>query len=154
MEATGLRHLMDLFIQPSILDVRDEEQFREGHLPGAIHAPDGNTKGLMEKIMRAKQVVLVCDTGKLSSTVARMLGVCGFPEVTYLQGGLAAWKAIEAPLMETTRRGEERRVIEGGAPDGPGPIGRLLGRLTPPVLYAGLAGAAMLLGSLALLINR
>jgi len=154
LDAKELNDLCGTFLRPTILDVRDEEQFKAGHQEGAVSAPEGNTTALLGKVARAKKVILVCNDGHLSATVARMLGVCGYPEVTYLKGGLKAWKEAGLPLMETTRRGEERRLHEGGNPDGPGPIGRLFGRLTPPVFYTGLAGAAALVGGVALAICR
>lgn len=154
LEAKELNDLCGTFLRPTILDVREESLFKAGHLEGSVNAPEGNTTGLIGKVSKARRVVLVCDNGKLSSTVARMLGVAGYPEVTYLKGGLKAWKEAGQHLQETTRRGEERRLHEGGKADEPGPIGRLFGQLTPPVFFAGLAGAATLVAGVALLICR
>lgn len=154
LEAKELNDLCGTFLRPTILDVRVEAQFLAGHIEGSVNSPDSNTTALLGKVARAAKVCLVCNDGHLSSTVARMLGVCGYTEVTYLKGGLKAWKESGAWLMETTRRGEYRRLHEGGNPDGPGPIGRFLARIHPPVFYAGLAGAAALLGLVAVLISR
>jgi len=154
LDAKEVNDLCGTFLRPTILDVREEPLFQAGHLEGAVNAPEGNTTALLGKVAKATKVLLVCDDGHLSGMVARMLGVCGYPEVTYLKGGLKAWKEAGLYLMETSRRGEERRLHEGGNPDGPGPIGRFLGRLTPLVLYAGLAGAAALVGGVALVICR
>lgn len=154
LEAKELNDLCGTFLRPTILDVREETQFRGGHIEGSVSAPEGNTTALLGKVANAKKVVLVCNDGHLSATVARMLGVCGYPEVTYLKGGLKAWKESGAFLNETTRCGEERRLHEGGNPDGPGPIGRLMAWLTPPVFFAGLAGAAVVIAGLATLICR
>jgi rhodanese-related sulfurtransferase len=154
VDASELNDLLGSFPRPDILDVREESLFRAGHVEGSIHAPDSNITGLLVKVGKATRVVLVCDDGHLSSTVAKMLGVCGYLEVTSLKGGLKAWKEAGHGLNETTSRGEERRVHEGGDPDGPGAIGRLFARLTPPVFFTGLAGAAALVGGLALFLCR
>lgn len=151
LDARELNEVLGTFARPDLLDVRPELLYRAGHLQGSHSAPEGNTSGLLERIHRARRVVLVCDDGKLSSTVARMLGVCGYPDVAYLKGGLQGWKKNGGNLYETTRSGDERCVGAGGNPDGPGPIGRLLARVTPPILFAGLAGAAVIVGGLAAL---
>ena len=154
LDAKELNDLCGTFLRPTILDVREESLFSPGHLEGSVNAPEGNTTALLGKVAKASRVVLVCNDGHLSATVARMLGVCGYPEVTYLKGGLKAWKEAGLNLMETTRYGEERRAHEGGNPDGPGPVGRFFSRLTPLVFFSGLAGAAALLGGVALTICR
>jgi len=152
LDAKELKDLCGTFLRPTILDVREESLFQAGHLEGSVNAPEGNTTALLGKVAKASKVLLVCNDGHLSATVARMLGVCGYPEVTYLKGGLKAWKEAGLCLLETTRRGEERRLHDGGNPDGPGPIGRLFAGLTPLVFYAGLAGAAALVGGVSLMI--
>src|SRR5438034_3778757 len=78
---------------PAILDVREEHLFHSGHIEGSIHAPDSDTMALMRNVRERRKVILVCNDGRMSSMVARMLGVCGFPDVLYLEGGLGAWSA-------------------------------------------------------------
>lgn len=154
LSAKELNEICGTFLRPTLLDVRIEAQFLAGHLEGSVNAPEGNTSALLGKLARANKACLICNDGHLSKTVARMMGVCGYGEVSYLEGGLKAWKEAGGTLMETTRRGEERRLHEGGNPDGPGLLGRLWARLSPPVFYAGLAGAAALVGGMALLVCR
>ncbi len=88
LDARELNDICGTFLRPTIRDVRDEAQFKAGHLEGAVHAPESNTPALLGTVTRASKVDLVCNDGHRSSTVARMLGVCGYPEVTYLKGGL------------------------------------------------------------------
>jgi rhodanese-related sulfurtransferase len=138
---------------PDVLDVREEAFYRTGHIEGAVHTPDSNTTGLVQRVQMSERVVLVCDDGRLSSTVARMLGVCGFPDVAYLKGGLRAWTASGGALMETMVSGAERRTQSGGDPDGTGTAGRVFSMLTPSVLLVGVVGAAALMGGLAILLS-
>jgi rhodanese-related sulfurtransferase len=154
VEASGLiQHLWSVS-PPDILDVREEAFYRAGHIEGAVNTPESNTVGLVQKVKMSHRVILVCDDGRLSSTVARMLGVCGFRDVAFLKGGLRAWTDRGEHLMETTRSGEERRAQAGGDPDAPSAVWRVLSLLTPSVVMVGIVVGAALAGGLAILMNR
>ena len=154
MEVHTLKQQLWSGSPPDVLDVREDTFYRAGHIEFSINAPDSNTPSLVQKVEKNDRVVLVCEDGRLSSTVARMLGVCGFPDVTYLKGGLHAWTEGGNYHMKTTCSGDERRVHPGGDPDEAGVAGRVLNMLTPPVLLVGIAAAAALLGGLTILMNR
>ena len=94
-------------------------------------------------------MILVCKDGRLSATVARMLGVCGFPGVAYLKGGLEAWKLANKPLLKTSRSGSECRVLEQVDRDKEGSLSKLLNQVTLRVVIAGLVLSAALLALLA-----
>jgi rhodanese-related sulfurtransferase len=149
VDVDGLWRIACSVTPPTILDIRDEEGFRQGHLEGSLSAPESNTTALMRKVQEAEQVVLVCKDGRLSATVARMMGVCGFPGVAYLKGGLDAWKLGEKPLLETTRSGDKRRAHEPFDPERGGPVSEALIRLSPRVFIAGLLLSAAVLAILA-----
>jgi rhodanese-related sulfurtransferase len=132
-----------------ILDLREEEEHRRGHLEGSFSTPESNMTAVMRKVQEAEQVVLVCKDGRFSATVARMMGVFGFPGVAYLEGGLDAWKIGDNPLMETTCSGNERRAQGLVDPDKEGPESEPPGRVTPRVVIAGLMLSAALMTLLA-----
>jgi rhodanese-related sulfurtransferase len=138
---------------PEVLDVREAPFFRAGHIEGSIHTPDSATTALLERVQSSARAVLVCDDGRLSERVARMLGVCGYPEVAYLKGGLRLWKGSGGVLLETTRSGAERRAHVEGASQGTW-VGQFLRMIRPSILFAGLLGAAAVLGGFVLLLNR
>jgi rhodanese-related sulfurtransferase len=136
---------------PILLDVREESQFRARHIEDSIHAPDSNPAGLVRLMQEHGEAILVCENGRMSSTVARMMGVCGFSEVRYLEGGIQAWVESGGALMETTPAGRERRLGPSGKAEGPGPIGRVVQALSPRVFFIGLAASAAILGLVCLL---
>ena len=103
----------------------------------------------MRKVQEAEQVILVCKDGRLSAAVARMTGVCGFSGVTYLKGGLEAWKLADKPLLTTTRSGNEHPVLKALDPDNGSPKLGAAYRVTPRVIIAGLVLSAALLALLA-----
>ena len=142
-----------LFQSRTIVDVRPVDAFMKAHIQRAIHIPDENTKELIETVCIHESVVLVCDDGRVSANIVRMMGVCGYPEVAHLKGGLEAWTAARLPLMETTLRGE-RPVVASHGRETQGVVSRVFEMLTLQVFYAGLAGAAAVLGALAVALSR
>lgn len=131
-----------------MVDVRPEEEFLKGHIQGSVHIPDTDTSKLLEAVCADARTVLICADGRASSNIVRMMGVCGYSEVSHLQGGLKAWTEARLPLMETTVSGERPVRVQQDR-ESLGVVSKLLGTLSPQVLYAGLAGAgALLIGTL------
>ena len=73
-----------------LLDVRDPEEFRAGHLPGSRNAPGGQlVQGTDTWVaVRHARIVLVCDTGVRARMSAGWLRQLGGWDVYVLEGGL------------------------------------------------------------------
>ena len=96
LEATRLMN------QPGtlVLDVRDEKEFAEGHLPRARNVP---LKELAAKAAdlaknKAKPVLVTCRTGARSAAACRALKAQGFTSVYQLKGGFAEWQKASLPV--------------------------------------------------------
>jgi rhodanese-related sulfurtransferase len=85
-----------------VLDVRSEEAFKAGHLPGAKFVNPAGLTAAIEKLKldRKNPVVLVCDTGIQSRKLVSEAQKLGFAEVGALEGGVQAWKSAELPLVK------------------------------------------------------
>jgi rhodanese-related sulfurtransferase len=84
-----------------IIDVRDEAQFASGHIREARNIP---VKELAKRIgeldkFKARNVLVVCQTGTQSPKAAATLTKAGFNEVFGLSGGMAAWQAQALPVV-------------------------------------------------------
>ena len=90
-----------------IADVREGEEYRSGHIQGAVHLPRGYLELQAEARLRGAKgrVVLYCASGVRSLLAAETLRKLGFPDVASLAGGLARWKELNYPL-ETRETGE------------------------------------------------
>lgn len=83
-----------------VLDVREPDEFAGGAIEGALHTP----RGLVEKLAADllpdldAPVAIVCGTGHRAVLVADVLQQLGYTRVSYLEGGLAAWRAAGLPL--------------------------------------------------------
>jgi rhodanese-related sulfurtransferase len=85
-----------------VLDLRSEDLFKAGHLPGAKMANGANLDAAIDslKLDRKRPLVLVCDTGAQSRKALAQAQKLGFLEVGVLEGGVQAWKTAALPLAK------------------------------------------------------
>ncbi len=91
--------------QVQVLDVRTADEFKTGHLKGALQA-DWLQKQQFEDrtsyLDKNKPVYLYCLSGGRSAAAADALRKKGFKEVVNLEGGINAWKKAGKPLEEVS----------------------------------------------------
>ena len=97
---------------PVIVDVREQHEFEESHLPGAVHVPRGHLESRIEGAVsdRSQPVVLYCASGNRSALAAHtMQELLGYEDVASMRGGITLWKdrgyEVEVPRALT---GEQR----------------------------------------------
>ncbi len=72
-----------------LVDVRNPEEFAQGHLPGAINVPVGDLPGRLDQ--KDQDVVVYCRSGHRSAQAAAVLTRAGFTKVHDL-GAMSNWK--------------------------------------------------------------
>jgi molybdopterin/thiamine biosynthesis adenylyltransferase/rhodanese-related sulfurtransferase len=77
-----------------LLDVREREEYREGHLDGAVSLPRGFLEMRVEEAVPDKSapVIAYCAGGVRSLIAARTLQEMGYENVVSMSGGYTAWK--------------------------------------------------------------
>src|SRR3954451_1913526 len=78
-----------------IVDVREQHEFEEAHLPGAVHVPRGHLESRIEGAVsdRSQPVVLYCASGNRSALAAHtMTEQLGYQDVASMRGGITLWK--------------------------------------------------------------
>lgn len=83
-----------------VIDIRDADAFRAGHIIDSIlaSAEDFNQERMNK--YKSKPVIIVCAKGLQSSTLAAKLRQQGFEQPMSLTGGIAAWQAENLPLVK------------------------------------------------------
>jgi molybdopterin/thiamine biosynthesis adenylyltransferase/rhodanese-related sulfurtransferase len=85
---------------PLILDVREQDEWDEGHIPGAVHIPRGNLESRIETAApdHAQQILVYCAAGNRSAFAAKSLEELGYDDVLSLSGGFTDWKRNGFPV--------------------------------------------------------
>src|SRR3989440_1507183 len=93
---------------PVLVAVREQHEFEEAHIPGAIHVPRAYLESRIEGKVgdKSQSVVLYCATGNRSALAAHTLGeLLGYSDVASMTGGITLWKDrgydVETPRAVT-----------------------------------------------------
>jgi sulfur-carrier protein adenylyltransferase/sulfurtransferase len=80
--------------QWTLLDVRERDEYREGHLEGALSLPRGFLEIRVEDTVPEKNtpIIAYCAGGVRSLMAARTLKEMGYENVMSMTGGYTAWK--------------------------------------------------------------
>lgn len=86
---------------PVIIDVRSAEEYRAGHLPGALHIPEAELADRMADLPGDRPVVTYCSMrhrgDSRSERAASTLRQAGVPAQA-LDGGIPAWERAGYPI--------------------------------------------------------
>src|SRR4029077_14046903 len=83
-----------------LLDVREREAFRAGHLRGARNIPRGELELRADRELPdpTARILTYCQLGKVSTLAAQTLRTMGFSRAVALDGGMEAWVKASYPL--------------------------------------------------------
>ena len=83
------------------VDVRDEKEYKSGHLLNARNFPVAKLDERMHEIekLKARDLVLYCDNGMRTTRATAKLRKLGFEKLHTLDGGLAAWEKASLPVV-------------------------------------------------------
>jgi rhodanese-related sulfurtransferase len=82
----------------TILDVREDDEWAEGHIAGSTHVPMSMLVQRVADVPAADPLVVVCRVGARSAQVAAWLRGQG-RDAHNLAGGLLSWTAAGRPLV-------------------------------------------------------
>ena len=85
---------------PTVIDVREQDEYVQGYIPGARWIPRGFLEQRIEEAVpeRDRPLVLYCAGGTRSALAARSLRELGYTRVESLAGGFGAWKRAGYPF--------------------------------------------------------
>lgn len=83
-----------------VVDVRDQGDFTQGHIPNALHVPLSDLERRSSELEKFKNrpVILYCERGSRSQTALGTLKKSGFEKLYNLRGGLFEWQKAGHPV--------------------------------------------------------
>jgi hydroxyacylglutathione hydrolase len=83
-----------------IVDVREHDEFRAGHIPGSVFAVWHDIAAVPDELDRARPIAVVCASGQRAATAASLLQRFGAERVIHVvDGGVPAWGRLGRPLQ-------------------------------------------------------
>jgi len=82
-----------------ILDVRDDMEWDEKHIPGAHHSFVGYLEQNLPAVPKDRRIVAHCSVGHRSGLAVSILQRNGFTNVHNMLGGITAWEKLGLPLI-------------------------------------------------------
>ncbi len=94
------------------IDIREADEWQEGHLPGAVHVPRGFLESRIESVVtdRDAPVILYCAAANRSAFAAKTLGELGYTAAHSLAGGFTDWKRNGGEIVLPRTLSPERRT--------------------------------------------
>jgi hydroxyacylglutathione hydrolase len=100
MQASELLQRIKSNSAPLVLDARKTRLFKQGHIPGAIHArvPEILLRQVPLPGDKTTELVITCEHGPRSTMVKGILAIYGYRNTTLLKGHMLGWKKAGLPL--------------------------------------------------------
>lgn len=81
-----------------MLDVREQTEWDQFHIPGATLIPLGSLPNELDKLPKDRTIVVYCRTGNRSASGRDILLKAGFTNVTSMAGGVTEWQSKGFPV--------------------------------------------------------
>jgi rhodanese-related sulfurtransferase len=87
-----------------VLDVREDDEYASGHVPGATHIPLGQVPDRTAEVPTDRTVYVVCRSGGRSAKAVQVLRAAGIDAVN-VAGGTLAWVDAGQPVADGSEPG-------------------------------------------------
>jgi rhodanese-related sulfurtransferase len=82
-----------------VLDVREQFEWDEVHIPNTTLIPLGQLAGRVSEVPKDAKILVVCRSGNRSDDGRDILLAAGFTNVTSMDGGVVAWRSLGYPTI-------------------------------------------------------
>lgn len=88
-----------------LLDVRETDEYANGHAPGSVLIPVGQLEQRLKEIegYRNQPVAVICRSGRRSAVATQILQKAGFSAARNVGGGMNAWEKAGLPVITSVK---------------------------------------------------
>jgi len=97
----SVNELFDHKDEWQLVDIRDQNAYSQGHIPGAINLNNQNIHNYIAQSDFNKPLVVICYVGNSSKGAAEVMSSAGFKNVYSLNGGMSFWRTQYPDCIET-----------------------------------------------------
>jgi rhodanese-related sulfurtransferase len=94
------------------VDVRPEEEWSAGHVPGAIRLPDANADAGTKPLEQGDRLMVIAEDGKNAEQAAEKLSEQGYDAVA-VEGGMKDWTSEKFNVQPTGDPDEDTELGAG-----------------------------------------
>jgi rhodanese-related sulfurtransferase len=99
LEAGDLYALTQEDSSAQILDVRERDEWEEGHIPGSVHVPYHDIDSMPDALDAARPVAVLCASGQRAAVAASLVARLGGERVLHVVGGgVGTWQRAGHPV--------------------------------------------------------
>lgn len=85
--------------RPLIIDVRQPDEYRTGHIVGAKLIPLNKLSSHVKDLPKEREIICICASGNRSGSATRMLVKAGLNAIN-MKGGMLAWRRAKLPVKK------------------------------------------------------
>ncbi len=88
-----------------LVDLRSAQEYKAGHIAGALSIPYDALKTRMKELEKYKErpIILVCKIGQHSGAAGAVLKKAGFGTIKSIKGGMGEWQAANLPTVKSKK---------------------------------------------------
>jgi rhodanese-related sulfurtransferase/glyoxylase-like metal-dependent hydrolase (beta-lactamase superfamily II) len=103
LQAAGLHARAEADPSLQILDVRERDEWEDGHIPGSIHVPYHDLHEMPAELDPERPVAVLCASGQRAAVAASMVARLGGENVVHVVGGgVGTWERAGHPIERET----------------------------------------------------
>lgn len=91
ISTTEVQRRLEAGEQLHLIDVREEFEVQEGHIPGVVNIPLGTLPERLNELDKSKFYIMVCRSSARSGQATAFLETKGF-DAANMVGGMLAWE--------------------------------------------------------------
>jgi len=82
----------------AFLDVRTVEEYKDGHVPGAINIPIGELASRLSEVPKNKRVYVYCESGVRATKASNLLMKSGVTNIENVPASMRGWRDAGYPV--------------------------------------------------------